>query len=74
MARPSNTFDSLTLTIAITPQIKVYLEDLTLKGTYGCSPAEAARMVLSKAIDEMLDKNSLTRRQFKVDDGQIIPA
>lgn len=74
MARPSNTFESLSLTIAITPQMKWYLEDLTMKGTYGSSPSEAARIVLSKAIDEMLDKNSLKPRHFKLEGTQIMPA
>jgi hypothetical protein len=74
MARPSNTFESLTLTIAITPQIKTYLEDLTLKGTFGCSPAEAARLVLSRAIEDMLNSGSIDRRRFVLDGNQIIPA
>lgn len=72
MARPTNTFESLSLTIAITPQMKVYLEDLVMKGTYGSSPAEAARMVLSRAIDDMLDKNSLIRRNFQVQGNQVV--
>ncbi len=71
MARPSNNFESLSLTIAITPQIKMYLEDLTLKGTFGCSAAEAARMVLSKAIDEMINDGALDRRRFAIKDGQV---
>ena len=74
MARPSNNFESLTMTIAVTPQIRMYLEDLTLKGTYGCSAAEAARMVLSKAIDDMLDRGSLERRQFVIKDNQVVSA
>lgn len=72
MARPTNTFESLTMTIAVTPQIRMYLEDLTLKGTYGCSAAEAARMVLSKAIDELVDRGSLQRRQFALKDNQVV--
>ena len=43
MARPTNSFESVTMTIAVTPQIKMYLEDLTADGMYGCSPSEAAR-------------------------------
>jgi hypothetical protein len=74
VARPSNTFESLSMTIAVTPQIKWYLEDLTLKGTWGSSPAEAARMLLSKAIDDMVDKNSLKRREFKLEGTQVVPA
>lgn len=72
MARPSNNFESLTMTIAITPQIRMYLEDLTLKGTYGCSAAEAARMVISKAIDDLVDRGSLQRRQFALKDNQVV--
>ena len=72
MARPANNFESLSLTIAITPQIKVYLEDLVMKGTYGSSPAEAARIALSKSIDEMLDKGSLPRRNFQLQGNQVV--
>lgn len=72
MARPTNSFESLSLTIAITPQMKVYLEDLVMKGTYGSSPAEAARMALSRAIDDMLDKGSLNRRNFHIQGNQIV--
>ncbi len=72
MARPSNNFESLTMTIAVTPQIRMYLEDLTLKGTYGCSAAEAARMVLSKAIDDLVDRGSLQRRQFALKDNHVV--
>lgn len=72
MARPTNSFESHSLTIAITPQMKVYLEDLVMKGTYGSSPAEAARMALSRSIDDMIDKGSLVRRNFQVQGTQIV--
>jgi hypothetical protein len=72
MARPSNTFDSVTLTIAITPQIRAYLDDLTLKGTFGCSPAEAARMLLSAAIENKLKEGELEKRKFIVQDGAVV--
>ncbi len=71
MARPTNTFASETLTIAVTPQIKVYLEDLTLRGTFGCSPVEAARILLGKAIEDMLSNGHLERREFEVRDGKV---
>lgn len=74
MARPTNSFESLSLTIAITPQMKVYLEDLVMKGTYGASAAEAARMALSRAIDDMIDKGSLIRRSFQVQGTQVVQA
>lgn len=73
MARPSNSFESVTMTIAITPQMKVYLEDLTLKGTHGCSPAEAARMVLSRAIEDMVNHGDLDKRKFVIQDGDVVP-
>ena len=72
MARPTNSFESHSLTIAITPQMKVYLEDLVMKGTYGSSPAEAARMALSRSIDDMIDKGSLVRRNFQVQGTSIV--
>lgn len=72
MARPTNSFESHSLTIAITPQMKVYLEDLVMKGTYGSSPAEAARMALSRTIDDMIDKGSITRRNFQVQGTTIV--
>lgn len=72
MARPTNSFESHSLTIAITPQMKVYLEDLVMKGTYGSSPAEAARMALSRSIDDMIDKGSLIRRNFQVQGTSIV--
>jgi hypothetical protein len=71
MARPSNSFESLTMTIAVTPQIKAYLEDLTTWGTYGASPAEAARTILSKGIEDLL-ASRLPRRQFKIDEGKVL--
>ncbi len=72
MARPSNTFESLSLTIAVTPQIKQYLEDMTLKGTFGSSPAEAARMLLSNGIDAMLNSGALERRKWALKDGELV--
>ena len=72
MARPTNNFESHSLTIAITPQMKVYLEDLVMKGTYGSSPAEAARMALSRTIDDMIDKGSIIRRNFQVQGTAIV--
>jgi len=73
MARPSNTFDSSSLTIAVTPQVRQYLEDLTLKGTFG-SPAEAARAILNNAIESMLNSGALERRKWVLNNGQLTPA
>lgn len=72
MARPSNSFDSVSMTIAVTPQIKMYLEDLTLDGTYGSSPAEAARLLISQAIESKIKDGLLTRRKFMIQDGDVV--
>ena len=74
MARPSNTFDSSSLTIAVTPQVRQYLEDLTLKGTFGGSPAEAARAILNNAIESMLNSGALERRKWVLNNGQVTRA
>lgn len=71
MARPSNSFDSVTMTIAVTPQIKIYLEDLTADGMYGCSPSEAARLLLGQAIEQKIKEGVLTRRKFMVQNGEV---
>jgi hypothetical protein len=73
MARPSNSFDSVSMTIAITPQIKMYLEDLMLTGMYGCSPAEAARILLSQAVVEKVKSGEIDRRKFALDNNDIVP-
>jgi hypothetical protein len=72
MARPTNSFDSVSMTIAVTPQIKMYLEDLTLDGTYGSSPAEAARLLISQAIEAKIKDGLLTRRKFMIQDGDVV--
>ncbi len=71
MARPSNSFDSVTMTIAVTPQIKSYLEDLTADGLYGCSPSEAARLLLGQAIEQKIKEGVLIRKKFIVQDGEV---
>ena len=71
MARPTNSFETLTITIAVAPQIKAYLEDLTAWGTYGASPSEAARTILNKGIEDLL-AGRLPRREFKIEDGKVL--
>ena len=72
MARPTNNFDSVTMTIAVTPQIKMYLEDLTADGMYGCSPSEAARLLIAQALEQKLKEGALTRRKFIVQNGDVL--
>lgn len=71
MARPSNTFESSTMTIAVTPQMKVYLEDLTKTGLFGCSPQEAARHLLSTAVQALVKDGTLARRDFDIAAGKV---
>jgi len=71
MARPSNNFDSVSMTIAVTPQIKMYLEDLIVVGTYGSSPAEAAKILLGQVIEEKLSKGVIEKRKFTIQDGEV---
>ena len=73
MARPSNSFESVTMTIAVTPQVKMYLEDLTADGMYGCSPSDAARLLLGQAIEQKIKEGVLTRRKFIVQNGEVMP-
>ncbi|MFM7606891.1 MAG: hypothetical protein ACKO8Z_17045 [Prosthecobacter sp.] len=74
MARPSNNFESSSLTVAFTPQIKQYLDDLTLKGTFGSSPSEAVRMIVNGAIENMLNNGALDRRKWIMNDGKLVLA
>ena len=61
------------MTISVTPQIKIYLEDLTKLGTFGCSPQEAARNVLNSAIQAMVKDGTIAKREFDIRDGKVVP-
>lgn len=74
MARPSNNFESSPVTVAFTPQIRQYLDDLTLKGTFGGSPADAVRMIVNGAIENMLNNGALERRKWIMNDGKLVLA
>jgi len=60
------------MTIAVTPHIKIYLEDLVRTGLYGCSPQEAARQVLSSAINALIKDNTITKRDLELKDGRPV--
>ena len=68
MARPSNAFDSITLTIAVTPQIKAYLDDLVEGGLLGSSAAEVARALIGRGVVEQ-HREGLPKREFQVDEA-----
>jgi hypothetical protein len=46
--------------------VKMYLEDLTRTGLYGCSPQEAARQLLSGAINALIKDGTISKRDLKV--------
>ncbi len=58
------------MTIAVTPHIKMYLEDLVRTGLYGCSPQEAARQLLSSSINALIKDNTIARREVKLKKGK----
>jgi hypothetical protein len=60
--------------VAFTPQIRQYLDDLTLKGTFGGSPADAVRMIVNNAIENMLNNGALDRRKWIMNDGKLVLA
>jgi hypothetical protein len=65
MARPANTVETLSMTITVTPQVKQYLEDLVMKGTFGQSPAEIVRGWVNAKVTEHIDSGRLKERKWK---------
>lgn len=72
MARPNNSFDSIALNIAVSPQVRMYLEEITLLGTYGNSPAETARMLLNKAVQDLIKERTIEPKSFAIRDGAVV--
>lgn len=73
MARPSNTVETVSMTISVTPQLKHYLEDLSVKGIYGGGSAQdVAKHLLNTAIQELLLKGLLTAKEWRATgDGKV---
>ena len=65
MARPVNTVETLSMTITVTPQVKQYLEELVLKGTYGQSPAEIVRTMVNNNVQAIIDRGGLKERKWR---------
>jgi hypothetical protein len=40
---------------------------------YGCSPSDAARLLLGQAIEQKIKEGVLTRRKFIVQNGEVVP-
>lgn len=58
------------MTIAVTPHVKMYLEDLTHTGLYGCSPQEAARQLLSGAINALIKDGTIVKRELDLNESK----
>lgn len=72
MARPTNTVGTTSMTVSVAPQIRQYLLDLTAKGTFGNTPQEVVRSLISSSIQKLISDNQLAERQWMVrEDGTV---
>jgi hypothetical protein len=72
MARPNNTVGTTSMTISVAPQIRHYLLELTAKGTFGNTPQEVARTLISTSIQRLIAEKQLDERRWRVqDDGTV---
>ncbi|HEY2573254.1 MAG TPA: hypothetical protein VGH65_04265 [Verrucomicrobiaceae bacterium] len=69
MPRPVNTVGTSSMTISVAPQVRQYLLDLTAKGTFGNTIQEVARSLISSSIQELIAKNQLGERRWRVKEG-----
>jgi len=72
--RPKDIFKPVNLELAFTPQIVAYLEELVSKGTFGSNPNEAARLIISQAVSDMIENGVIPRRRWTIENGELIPA
>jgi hypothetical protein len=59
MPKRPNKVPTKTVTISTTPQVWKYLGQLVSKGIYGKTEAEVAERLVSKGIDDLIDKGRL---------------
>lgn len=73
MARPSNTVETVSMTISVTPQLKYYLEELAVQGIYGGGSAQdAAKHLLNTAIQQLIQNKALTPKAWRTTgDGKV---
>ena len=65
MARPSNTSEMVSMSVSLTRQIKAYLDDLALDGTYGGgNPSDVAKFLLNNAINALIKDGTLIKKTF----------
>ena len=54
MARKKNQLETVRITIAATPQVNTYLEQLVESGLHGKNVPEAAERLLTSAIEDFI--------------------
>ncbi|WP_038166023.1 hypothetical protein [Verrucomicrobium sp. BvORR106] len=65
MARPANTVETVSMTISVTPQLKHYLEVLSVQGIFGGgSPQDVAKHLLNNSIQELVLKGLLKPKEW----------
>lgn len=63
MPRPRNPLPSTRVVITGTPKLAAYLRDLVLEEGYGSTPAEVARTLVWRGIEDLIARGVLTRRR-----------
>jgi|HubBroStandDraft_3_1064219.scaffolds.fasta_scaffold34701_3 hypothetical protein len=63
MARQRNTIRTETLTLSTTPHVRTYLRQLLATGLYGKNDAEAAERLLTRVLDDLLERGRLRRKE-----------
>ena len=61
MARKKNQLETVRITIAATPQVNTYLEQLVESGLHGKNVPEAAERLLTSAIEDFIRGGTLKR-------------
>jgi len=65
MPRPKNRLPPAKVVITGTPKLATYLRDLVVEEGYGNTPAEVARTLLWRGIEDLIHRGVLTRRKVR---------
>ena len=65
MPRPKNRVPSEKVVITGTPKLATYLRDLVVEEGYGSTPAEVARTLVWRGIEDLIHRRVLTRRKSR---------
>lgn len=61
MAKPRNLLETVSIKVSGNLLLEHYLEQLVETGFYGNNPTEAAGILLSRAIEDLVDKGKLEK-------------